>query len=195
MKNKTKEDHSVKKVISEENLRKLCLSNKWFTDCTSSQFSKLLQANAKGCSLDELAAIIWVCSDTAQCCIGQIADTIRNIDLQEDDERRNQIQAFAERKVPAGWNTWDMQRRREFWAMSYTTEVEGVDLVQRDRISAIEIWCELFNGSAGSRSCISAKNIRVINRILSSIGTWRYYEKPLRFGPYGAQRGFIRSTK
>lgn len=185
----------MKKSISEENLRELCLSNNWFSDCTSSQFDKLLQANAQRRSADELAAIIWVCSNTALFSIGGIAAIIRGVGSHEIYARKDQIQTFAERKVPADWHKWDIQRRREFWAMSYTTEGECADLIQRNRISAIEVWCELFNGSTDERNHDTYLSIRAINDVLASIVAWTYHEKPLRFGPYGVQRGFVRRTE
>ena len=46
-----------------ETLRELCIKNKWFTCGSNNQYDKLFDMNKKGCSVDDLAFIIWICSD------------------------------------------------------------------------------------------------------------------------------------
>jgi hypothetical protein len=50
-------------VISEKKLVTLLETNNWFQTGTSEQFLKLLEANANGATISDLAAIIWICSD------------------------------------------------------------------------------------------------------------------------------------
>ena len=50
--------------ISNTELQRLCIQNQWFTCGTTTQYYKLFELNDKGCSLDELALIIWVCSES-----------------------------------------------------------------------------------------------------------------------------------
>jgi predicted P-loop ATPase len=96
------------------------------------------------------------------------------------------IEAFVSRQVPADWSKWTLDRRRDFWA----TQAQGdYELVDRDRITAIEIWCELFNGTIKD---IKNQDTRDINAVLSNIKGWKRADKPFRAGPYNTQRGYVR---
>ena len=44
-------------------LRQLCIDNNWFTCGTITQYDKLFYANEHGCPIEEIATIIWLCSD------------------------------------------------------------------------------------------------------------------------------------
>lgn len=50
-------------VTTPEDLRSLCIRKDWFTCGTTEQYDKLFHANENGCTIEELATIIWVCSD------------------------------------------------------------------------------------------------------------------------------------
>lgn len=50
-------------VTTPDELRSLCIRKDWFTCGTMRQYDKLFYANKNGCTLEELATIIWVCSD------------------------------------------------------------------------------------------------------------------------------------
>jgi len=50
-------------VTTNEELRNLCIKHHWFEHGTNSQYEKLMQANAEGVSVEEIATIIWLCSD------------------------------------------------------------------------------------------------------------------------------------
>ena len=100
------------------------------------------------------------------------------------------IEAFVEKQVPVDWAKWPIDRRRDFWCgATHTSDGKPIELVERDRISAIEIWCELFNGSIRD---LKKSDAREINAILARMKGWRRSEKTLRCGPYSVQRGFIR---
>lgn len=51
------------KTIDSFDLRQLCINNNWFTCGSIKQYEKLFDRNSEGASLDELATIIWICSD------------------------------------------------------------------------------------------------------------------------------------
>lgn len=46
-----------------ETLRDLCIKNDWFTCGSNHQYYKLFDMNKAGCPIDELALVIWLCSD------------------------------------------------------------------------------------------------------------------------------------
>ena len=53
-------------VTTTENLRTLCIENNWFTCGDNRQYEKLFYANENGCSIEEIATIIWLCSDDSE---------------------------------------------------------------------------------------------------------------------------------
>lgn len=50
-------------VTTTENLRALCIKNGWFKCGSNKQYEKLFYANEYGCPIEQIATIIWVCSD------------------------------------------------------------------------------------------------------------------------------------
>lgn len=44
-------------------LRKLCIENDWFTCGTNEQYEKLFTAYYENAPIEEIATIIWVCSE------------------------------------------------------------------------------------------------------------------------------------
>lgn len=70
--------------MSNERLRELCIKHQWFTEGTNTQYDRLFYANAHGASAEEIATIIWLCSDTE----------VRN---------RNEIKAVLERESVPGF--------------------------------------------------------------------------------------------
>lgn len=44
-------------------LRQLCIDNDWFSCGTIEQYDKLFYANENGCPIEEIATIIWLCSN------------------------------------------------------------------------------------------------------------------------------------
>lgn len=50
-------------TIPTYDLRALCIEHGWFTCGTNEQYDKLFKANACGASIEEIATIIWLCSD------------------------------------------------------------------------------------------------------------------------------------
>ena len=96
---------------------------------------------------------------------------------------------FVDKPVPEDWQKWTLDKRRMF----LNGTVEGnVTLVPRDRICALEIWCEAFGGSPKDfRYSESAE----INDILRSLPGWEKTPNGLRFGYCGYQRGFVRKDR
>ena len=96
---------------------------------------------------------------------------------------------FVAKPVPEDWQKWALDKRRMF----LNGTVEGnVTLVPRDRICALEIWCEAFGGSPKDfRYSESAE----INDILRSLPGWEKTPNGLRFGYCGYQRGFVRKDR
>lgn len=104
----------------------------------------------------------------------------------EASSREGVVREFMERQVPDDWSKWPLDKRRIFWAGGVQGEIT---LVPRDRICALEVWCEAFGGSTKE---MRNADTREINAIIAATPGWEKEDKPKRMGPYGAQRGFTR---
>ena len=63
-------------ITSTWNLRELCIKNEWFTCGTNRQYDKLFYANEHGATLEEIATIIWICSDDERWCRRDILEEL-----------------------------------------------------------------------------------------------------------------------
>lgn len=105
----------------------------------------------------------------------------------EVSAKEGNIMEFIKRPVPDNWLTWSLDKRRDFWAAGGTGDYT---LVPRDRISVIEIWCELFLNRV---SDIRKTDKDEIKKCLLNAEGWQQARGPFYGGlPYGTQRGFIR---
>lgn len=96
------------------------------------------------------------------------------------------IADFIDKPVPEDWKKWPLDKRRLF----LNGNIEGdIKLVPRDRICALEIWCEAFGGQPKD---LRYQETMEINEIIRAIPGWNKAPGGLRFGYCGYQRGFIR---
>lgn len=107
----------------------------------------------------------------------------------EASSREGIVREFIERKVPADWSKWPLDRRRMFWAGSAHGDF---NLVPRDCVCALEVWCEAFGGSVKEMKNTDA---REINAIISAAPGWEKADRAIRFGCYGVQRGFQKISR
>lgn len=138
----------------------------------------------------------------------------RQDDFRDADPWEDSIRQFITSKVPSDWVKWPIQKRLEFWDRFNTdvlgvTETEnescmtGIDgnvvgqLVERDRITAREVWCERLSGAnayskdaSGDRlSKADKKRINVALRaLLMKSDEWEYGS--VRSKCYGVEKGF-----
>lgn len=106
------------------------------------------------------------------------------------------IKEFIERKVPKDWTAYTIDMRKQFWC-TYKAATQNDEkehkLIERDRISAIEIWVECLDGD---KENIKTSDSREIKDILNTLDDWEYSNSPQRVGgEYGKQRCFIRKTR
>lgn len=95
------------------------------------------------------------------------------------------IPDFLARKVPVDWPHWSVEARRRFWA----NPTQAEDLVDRDRVCALEVWVEAWGKSPDSMTYADAVEI---NAAIASLGGWKQTASSFRFGPYGRGRGWNR---
>lgn len=87
-------------VTTTDNLRSLCIRKNWFTCGTIDQYEKLFYANEHGCPIEEIATIIWLCSDSEVHCRRDIL-----FDLKEALEEH--LMAIGDEMVANGERTAD----------------------------------------------------------------------------------------
>ena len=103
----------------------------------------------------------------------------------ETSPKEGLIAEFTTREIPLDWQKWPLDRRRDWWAQATHGDVETMP---RDRISAIEVWCELYNGN---QKDFRQTDTREINNILAKLPNLERANSSFRCGPYGKQRGFV----
>lgn len=100
------------------------------------------------------------------------------------------IADFLAKPVPEDWAKWDLDQRRVFWAGG---AVADLPLVDRGRVCALEVWCELYGRAAAD---IRNADAHTINRAIAAIPGWAKPRKVLKYGkPYGSQRGWLRTEE
>lgn len=91
---------------------------------------------------------------------------------------------FLQQKVPEDWNRWDVIRRNMFWQQE---DKENTALVDRQRVCALEVWCEALERD---KRDMRRSDAFEINGIISMQPDWKRMKKVAKFGPYKVQRGF-----
>jgi predicted P-loop ATPase len=107
----------------------------------------------------------------------------------EGSEKFGLIEAYLDTKLPERWMSMNVQERR-LW-LAGETSVEGEGVVTRERVCAMEVWCECFGNNPERIRNLDA---REINNILRRMPGWRPHdsnEGKLRFKWYGKQRAYI----
>lgn len=133
------------------------------------------------------AAMRWRCGEPLflDARMEEEAEKRRSI-VMERDPLQGVIEEFLEKPIPGDWDKWSLERRRLFWAGGAP---DIANLVQRDRVCALEIWRECL----GDTRNMSKADSNRINTVLSSIPGWVRLGT-IRFGGgYGVQRGYRRT--
>lgn len=106
----------------------------------------------------------------------------------ESSGKEGMIREFLGRKIPTIWDSLDVQKRRQFWNGNLKIPGEE-ELIERDKVCAVEIWTECFGGDI--KYMKRADSVE-INNILLTIKGWKRNKSVRRYGPYGTQKGFER---
>ena len=103
----------------------------------------------------------------------------------ETSAKEGIIRDFLEKKIPVDWNSYDLTKRRMFWS----GQLHGgqIQLMDRQRVCAMEIWAECFGGDP---RFIQRRDSAEINGVMAGLQEWEREKTPGRHGVYGPQRGF-----
>lgn len=135
------------------------------------------------------AVLMWRMGETLYLSKGQEDEALEAQDEhREVSAKEGLIADFLEKLVPVDWVKWDADKRAMFWADSLHGDVE---CVPRDRVCALEVWCELFGGN---KKDMKYNDAAEINAAIDQIPGWENPKKPMRFGCYGVQKGRIRGV-
>ena len=89
----------------------------------------------------------------------------------EESTKEGMIREYLDRLLPSCWSSMDIGARRRFiHGCEFGETEEGT--VLRDRVCAMEIWVELFQGEPKMMTPMQA---REINDILRKLEGWRPY--------------------
>lgn len=100
------------------------------------------------------------------------------------------VERYLETPLPENWAELDLTDRRAFFHGSEDFGTEPQGKVRREKVCALEIWCEMLNGEKKDFTITRAKEIQDIIR---KTGRWEKAKSCLKFGKlYGQQRGFTR---
>lgn len=107
----------------------------------------------------------------------------------ESNGKLGLIENFVNKKIPADWDSWSIDRRLLFWSGGFD---DGMELVERTKVCSLEIWEELFRGDVKAYTPMVA---REITGLLKSLDGWKYSNSVNLGSPYGKQRAFIRKEE
>lgn len=108
----------------------------------------------------------------------------------ETDDKLGRIEKFVNVLLPADWDAWDLDRRRDFWAEGFEDSQKGT--VARTKVCALEVWQELFNGDVKT---YTRQQARDLNNALRRLPGWRRSTSVDCGEPYGRQRGFVKADR
>lgn len=87
-------------VTTPEELRSLCIRKNWFTCGSNSQYEKLFYANELLAPVEEIATIIWLCSDDKEHCRRDILEELKAV-------HEEYLESIAEQQIANGERTAD----------------------------------------------------------------------------------------
>lgn len=104
----------------------------------------------------------------------------------EANVKEGVIREFLDKEIPENYYKLSLSARRTFWGGGMQTDSP---LVKRDKVCALEVWCECFGGDVKNMRRADAMEI---NQILANLEGWERNNSMRRFGYCGRQRGFSR---
>lgn len=114
-------------------------------------------------------------------------------DAMETDDREGLVDEYLNTLLPEEWPKMDLFERRSFLNGSEFGESQRKGTQVRERVCAMEIWCECFGKN---REMIRKSDSYEIEGILYKLGGWERYSEnasgKLRIPGYGIQKAYVR---
>ena len=108
----------------------------------------------------------------------------------EDSPKLGLIADYLDTLLPKDWAKMDLYQRRDYLhGDAFSNPGEGE--VQREKVCAAEVWCEVYEKKLGDLTNYEAKEI---NKLLDKMPGWEKTKQPNSYGKiYGRQRGYRRT--
>ncbi|MBQ9486357.1 MAG: hypothetical protein IJU91_00950 [Selenomonadaceae bacterium] len=115
----------------------------------------------------------------------------------EETPLRGVIEQYLDTPIPKNWYSLSIQQRVEYIQGNGDFDsADEVETMRRDRVSAIEIWCEVQRGNLQK---LNAYETSKIVTVLNTLDDWMPYEnngEELNFGAmYGCQKAYVRKLE
>lgn len=105
------------------------------------------------------------------------------------DERVGIIQRYLDTPLPADWDTYSIERRKSYIKGQDPLSPDGI--MQRNIVSAVEIFVECFGGVVDEKS---RYKMREINALVRQVEGWSEGGRR-RLNGYGLQRVYVRDNQ
>lgn len=119
-----------------DDLRNLCIVNDWFTCGTNEQYDKMFKMAEHGCTIHDLAMIIWICSENVSFkyiedviiediarFISDYAELVDYFDEEDEEEGEISLDDVSFRMFGQPWSALDPLERMDV-AMAQTDAIE-----------------------------------------------------------------------
>lgn len=106
----------------------------------------------------------------------------------ESDEREGIIQEFLNTPIPADFDEWELEARRDYFIFK-NTDTDSADLVERQSVSNLAIWVECFGRKPSE---LTTRDSYRISAIMTKLSDWEKTGTSKRCKAYGKQRIYER---
>ena len=142
---------------------------------------------AEACVLEQKGEKLYL--DTAE--LRKFAEREQE-DHFEQSPLTGEVVKYLDTLLPENWAELDLTDRRLFLHGDDEFGVEAKGTVRREKVCALEVWCEALGGDKRDFNIQRSKEIQ---DIIMKTGEWERSRGNLRFGEiYGIQRGFTRMS-
>lgn len=108
----------------------------------------------------------------------------------EQSPLTGEVEKYLDTPLPENWAELDLSDRRAYLHAGEDFGVSAEGKINREKVCALEIWCEALNGDKKDFTISRSKEIQ---DIILKTGKWEKVKTTLKFGQlYGNQRGFTR---
>jgi predicted P-loop ATPase len=105
----------------------------------------------------------------------------------EESDKAGIVYEYLDTLLPENWDELDLGARRLYLSGDFTG---GEGKVKRNKVCALEVWCECFGGDPKQLSNAQSREIR---SILDNADGWKRAPGKNRFKLFGIQRAYVRS--
>lgn len=120
----------------------------------------------------------------------------RQEDHRESSPMEGMISDFIDKPIPEDWDSWTLDKRRDWWS-GMVSATQGIRVVPRTKICAMEVWLELYQGDRRyTTTNAEYRKIKpILRKVLRQKGIWQEINMRNYNAIYGQQRAFVQVTE